>query len=142
MPTITRILGFIASCLFCVSAVFAQTNPPPADPHEMVTRQPHILTKPADRSGALDLVDRARKNHDLHGISAPYALKVSFETNGAAQAEGAGTMEELFDGGSHWRWTAQLGDSRVVRIGDGSRVYGTNPSEPVPMRIQLVRYLC
>jgi hypothetical protein len=141
MPTITRISGLIASCLFCIPAVFAQTNPPPPDPHEMVTRQPRVLTKPADRSAALGLLDRARENHDLHGISAPYALKVSFETNGAAQAEGAGTMEELSDGRSHWRWSAQLGDSRVMRVGDGSRVYGTNPSEPVPMRIQLVRYL-
>jgi hypothetical protein len=141
MPTITCILALIASCLFCISSVFAQTNPPPPDPHEMVTREPRILTKPADRSGALDLLDRARKNYDLHGISAPYALKVSFETNGAAQAEGAGTMEELSDGGSHWRWSAQLRDVHVTRVGDGSRVYGTNPSEPVPMRIQLVRYL-
>ena len=139
MPTITRILGLIASCLFCIPAVFAQTNPPPPDPHEMVTRQPRTLTKPADRSAALDLLDRVRKNYDLQGISAPYALKVSFETNGTAQTEGEGTMEELSGGGSHWRWTAQLRDSRVIRVGDDSHVYGTNPSEPVPLRIQMVR---
>jgi hypothetical protein len=141
MPTTTRLVGLFATCLFCLPVVLGQTNPPPPDPHEMVTRQPRTLTKPADRSAALDLLDRTRKNYDLRGISAPYALKVSFESNGAAQAEGAGTMEELSDGGSRWRWTAQLGDSRVMRVSDGSRVYGTDPSEPVPMRIQLVRYL-
>ncbi len=76
----------------------------------MVTRQPRTLTKPADRSAALDLLGRARQNLNLHDVSTPYALKVSFETNGAAQMEGEWTMEELSDGGSHWRWTAQLGD--------------------------------
>lgn len=139
MPTTTRFFGLFAACLFCLPAVFAQTNPPPADPHEMVTREPRTLTKPADRSAALDLLDRSRKNYDLRGISAPYALKVSFETNGAAQNEGQGTMEELSDAGSHWRWTAQLRDERVIRIGDENHVYGTNPSEPVPLRIQMVR---
>jgi hypothetical protein len=139
MPTISRILGFLASCLFCLSAVFAQTNSPPSDPHEMVKREPRTLTKPADRSGALDLLNRVRKNYDLHGISAPYVLKVSFETNGAAQTEGEGRMEELSDGGSRWRWTAQMRDIHVMRVGDDNHVYGTNPSEPVPLRIQMVR---
>ena len=105
----------------------------------MVTRQPRTLTKPADRSAALDILDRTRRNYDLHDISIPYALKVSFETSGGAQMEGDWTMEELSDGGSHWRWTAQLGDFQLIRIGADDRVYGTDPSEPVPMRVQLVR---
>ncbi len=148
MRIITRLSGFRFGCfaasLVCIStifiqAVFAQTNPPPPDPHEMVTRQPRTLTKLADRSAALDLLDRARHNLTLRDISTPYALKVSFETNGAAQYEGEWTMEELSDGESHWRWTAQLGDSRVTRIGADGRVYGTNPSDPIPLRVQLVR---
>jgi len=139
MRTTTRFFGLFASCLLCSPAVFAQTNPPPPDPHEMVTRQPRILTKPVDRSTALDLLDRARKINDLNSISTPFALKVSFETNGASEIEGEGTMEELSDGASHWRWTAQLRDVHVTRVGDGSRVYGTDPSEPIPLRIQLVR---
>jgi hypothetical protein len=52
----------------------AQTNPPPADSHEMVTREPRTLTKPAERSAALDLLDRARQNFNLHDVSVPYAL--------------------------------------------------------------------
>src|SRR5271154_1563338 len=118
MRTIARFSGLLVSFLFCLPVVFAQTNPPPPDPHEMVTRQPRILSKPAERSAAVEILDRARRNADLHSISTPYALKVSFETNGAAQTEGAGTMEELSDGASHWRWTAQLRDSHVIRIGD------------------------
>ena len=141
MRTITRVFGLFASCLFCVPVVvvFAQTNPPPSDPHEMVTHEPRTLTKPAERSAAIDTLNRARKNFDLRGISTPYVLKVSFETNGAAQTEGEGTMEEFSDGGSHWRWTAQFRDARMIRIGDENHVYGTNPSEPVPLRVQMVR---
>lgn len=138
------VIGLFGSCLFCLPAVFdrpvfAQTNPPPADSHEMVTREPRTLSKPADRSAALDLLDRARQNYNLHGVSIPYALKVSFETNGATQYEGSWTMEELSDGGSHWRWTAQLQDLRLIRIGDGDRVFGTDAAEPIPIRVQLVR---
>ncbi len=139
MRTPTRLFGSFASCLFCISAIFAQTNPPPPDPHEMVTHQPRTLTKPAERSAALDTLDHARKNLDLHGGAMPYALKVSFETSGTTQTEGEGMMEELSDGASHWRWTAQLRDSHVIRIGEDSHVYGTDPSEPVPLRIQMVR---
>jgi len=51
----------------------------------MVTREPHT-SKPAERSVALDLLDRTRQNYNLHDISTPYALKVSFETNCAAQS--------------------------------------------------------
>ena len=92
-----RLFGFLVSCLLCVPAIFSQTNPPPPDPHELVTRGPRTLSKVADRSVAVDLMDRARKNFDLHSITTPYALKVSFETSGAAQGEGAGTMQEFFD---------------------------------------------
>jgi hypothetical protein len=146
MRTTTRFFGFglFVSSLLCIPGIFiqaicAQTNPPPSDPHEMVTHQPRTLTKPADRSAALDLLDRTRHNYDLHDISTPYALKVSFETSGAAQMEGGWTMEEISDGGSHWRWTAQLGDFHLIRIGADDRVYGTDPSQAVPLRVQLVR---
>lgn len=150
MRTVTRLfasrLGLFAASLFClptifIQAIFAQTNPPPPDSHEMVTHEPRTLTKPADRSAALDLLDRARQNFNLHDISTPYALKVSFETNGAAEMEGEWTMDEISDGESHWRWmtTAQSQDSVVIRIGVNGRVYGTNPSQPVPLRVQLVR---
>ena len=139
MRTSRRFFGLFAPSLLCIPVISAQTNPPPPDPHEMVTREPHTLSKPAERSAALDLLDRARHNYNLHDISTPYALKVSFETNGVAQTEGAGTMEELSDGESHWRWTAKLRDSLVIRIGVNGRVYGTNPSELVPLRVQMIR---
>ena len=60
--------GLFAASLCCVPVLCAQTNPPPPDPHEMVTLDPRTLTKPADRSAALDLLDRARQNYNLHDI--------------------------------------------------------------------------
>jgi hypothetical protein len=131
--------GLFASCLLSMPAILAQTNPPPFDPREMVTREPRTLTKPAERSAAVDVLDRVRQDFNVHDISTAYELKVSFETKGASQYEGEWTMDEVSDGGSHWRWTAQLRDLHVIRIGSDGRVYGTDPSEPVPMRVQMVR---
>src|ERR1700722_4760126 len=139
MRTATRLFGPFVFSLLCIPAIFAQTNPPPRDPHELVTRAPRTLSKPADRGAALDLLGRARENFNLDALTTPYALKVSFDASGATQNERPGTMEGLSDGPSHWRWTAQLQNSQVIRIGADNRVYGTNPSEPVPLRVQLVR---
>ena len=139
MPTIPRLLGSLVFALCCLPALLGQTNPPPADPHELVTRDPKILSKPGDRGAAIDLLDRARNNFNLHDAQVPYALKVSFETNGATKNEGSGTMEEFYDGHSQFRWTAQLHDVKVTRVGADHRVYGSNPSEPIPLRIQLIR---
>ena len=134
-----RLAALLVPSLLCLPAIFAQTNPPPFDPHEMVTREPRTLSRVADRKVALDLLDRTRQNYNLRDITTPYELKVSFETNGAAQSEGAGAMDEVSDGGSHWRWTAELQGVHVTRIGSDGRVYGTNASEPVPLRVQMVR---
>ncbi|HEY4741173.1 MAG TPA: energy transducer TonB [Candidatus Acidoferrales bacterium] len=138
MRTTPRFFAAFVTSLLCVPAIFAQTNPPPSDSHEMVTRQPRILTKPADRNAALDLLDRARQNYNLHDIATPYSLKVSFTTSGTSQNEGEGTMDEEAMGSQH-RWVAQLGDSLTLRIQDGNHTYGTNPAEPVPLRVQMVR---
>jgi hypothetical protein len=135
--TTTRLYALAAAFFFCVPAILAQTNPPPKDPHEMVTRQPRVLAKPADRAAALDLLDRARQNFNLSDISTPYTLNVSFETNGPMQSEGRGTVDEVSQGADHWRWSSQLQDSQVIRIGANGRVYGTNL--PVPMRVQMLR---
>jgi hypothetical protein len=105
----------------------------------MVTSEPRIVSKSAERNVALDVLDRTRQNFDLRGLSNPYSLKVTFHSNGASEIEGQGTMEELSDGHAHWRWTAQLQNSQIIRIGDEGHVYGTNPAEPIPLRVQLIR---
>lgn len=139
MRATSRLLGSLAPVLFYFPLLLGQTNPPHADPHELVTREPKVLTKTDERSSAIDVIDRVRKNFEIHDAKTPYALKVSFETNGATRLEGAGTMEEFYDGHGRYRWTALLGDVSVTRVKTDHRVYGTNASEPVPLRIQFIR---
>jgi hypothetical protein len=139
MRAITRLVASLAFAFICFSTALGQTNPPPPDPHEMVTREPKLLSKTTDRSAAIDFLGRARKNFDFRDAGVPYDLKVSFETNGSSKLEGSGTMEEFYDGHSQYRWNAQLNGVKVTRVGTNDRVYGTNPSEPVPLRIQLIR---
>ncbi len=106
----------------------------------MVTQQPRTLSKPAERSAALDLLERARQNFNLHDIMTPYSLKVSFSTSGTSQFEGEGTMDEVAnEAQSQWRWVAQMGDSLIIRIGTEGKAYGTDASEPVPLRVQMLR---
>jgi hypothetical protein len=132
-------IGLIVASLLSVPAMLAQTNPPPPDPHEMVTHEPRTLTKKDDRAAAQALLDQARLNFDLRAITTPYALKISFETNGATTVEGKGTLEEYSDGAGHRMWTAQLGNWNVVRVVDGTHVFSTNPAAPIPLRIQMIR---
>ena len=132
-----RVSGLLALSLFLVPLIFAQTNPPPSDPHELVIHQPRTLSSPAERSAAIDLLENARQDLNMHTFGA-YQLKASFQTSGASQNEGNGTMEELSNG-PEWRWTAQISGATVVRVGGNGHAYGANPNEPVPMRIQEIR---
>jgi hypothetical protein len=137
MRTSIRIFGLLAFCLFLVPSIFAQTNPPPSDPHELVIHQPRTLSTPAERSAAIDLLQRAQQDLNMHTFG-PYQLKASFQTSGATQNEGNGTMEELSNG-PEWRWTAQMQGATVVRFGGNGHAYGANPNEPIPLRIQEIR---
>jgi hypothetical protein len=129
--------GLLASSLLFLPAASAQTNPPSPDPHELVTHQPRVLTKPAERSVAIALLDGARQDLNMHAFGV-YELKASFQTSGSTQQEGDGTMEELSNG-DQWRWLAELAGVTVVRVGGDGHVYGTNAAEPVPLRIQQIR---
>jgi len=137
MRAFIRVPAFMGFSLFLVSPIFAQTNPPPSDPHEPVTHQPRTLSSPAERSAAIKLLEQARQDLNMHTFGA-YELKASFQTSGATQNEGSGTMEELSDG-PEWRWTAQIQGVNVVRVGSNGHAYGANPDEPVPLRIQEIR---
>lgn len=136
-PTARLAATFVASLLF-IPSIFAQTNPPARDPNEFVTHEPRMLTKTDDRADAVAFLRSARSKNDLRDVTTPYSLKVSFETSGASQLEGKGTFEEFSDDTSR-RWTAKLGDYEVTRITNGTHTYSSDPTEPVPMRVQMVR---
>ena len=136
-PT-ARLVGIIAASLLFIPAISAQTNPPARDPNEFVTHDPRMLTRADDRADAVTLLQMAREKNELRDVTTPYSLKVSFESSGATQLEGIGTIEELSDGTLR-RWTTHLGDYEVTRISNGPHVYSSNPTEPIPLRVQMVR---
>ena len=138
MRATSRLVAIVATSLLFIPAVFAQTNPPARDANEFVTHEPRMLTRADDRADAVALLQAAREKNDLRDVTTPYLLKVSFESSGATQLEGKGTIEELSDGTSR-RWTIKLGDYEVTRISNGTHVYSSNPAEPIPLRVQMVR---
>jgi hypothetical protein len=50
MRALSRLFGSFFFVLSCLPVLLAQINPPPRDPHELVTHDPRMLTKPNDRS--------------------------------------------------------------------------------------------
>jgi hypothetical protein len=111
----------------------------PDTPLELVTGSARALITPEERDAAMDLLMRARQNVTLHAaVVPPFQMKVSFTSTGGSQFEGDGTMEEIY-AGPVMRWTARLASSSQLHIVSGGQVFATNPNEPVPMRVQMVR---
>jgi hypothetical protein len=76
MRVFIRLSGLVASCSVFVPSIFAQTNPPPSDPHELVVHQPRTLSSPAERSAAIDLLEHAREDLNMHAFGAYELLPV------------------------------------------------------------------
>jgi hypothetical protein len=149
-----RIIFMMFVALLGVAAVHAQaedetldiTNtkilwpPIPANSHEPVTGPLQLLTSPADRATALDLLSRVRQNYDFYVQHGPaFDIKVSFNATGQSEHEGYGTMEQVWLDGQHFRWSAQMAGStsgRIVYLGRRQWVEGP---APIPLRVQMVR---
>jgi hypothetical protein len=111
----------------------------PDTPLELVSGSAHALITPEQRDDAMDLLMRARQNVTLHAAGVPpFQMKVSFTSSGGSQFEGDGTMEELY-AGPVLRWTEQLASSSQMHLVSGGQAFATNPNEPVPLRVQMVR---
>jgi hypothetical protein len=105
----------------------------------MVTQPARLLTSQDERAAALALFDHARHSLALHNGAPAFQMKVSFMSSGQSQFEGDGSMEEISAGG-RWRWTAQIASSSQTHLSPGGGVvYSTNPRDPIPMRVQMVR---
>jgi hypothetical protein len=119
--------------------LFSQTAPVPADSAEPVTSNARSLATPEERSAAMELLNRARKNYNLPEGKLPFVLKVSFNASGRSLYEGAGTMEESWLSGRNWMWTAQIGDHSVGRTSYAGRIYSTSANDMVPLRLYVAR---
>lgn len=121
------------------TAATATLAPVPDSPLEMVTQPARVLTSQDERAAALALFDHARQNLSLRNGVPAFQMKVSFMSSGQTQFEGDGSMEDISAGG-RWRWTAQIGSSSQTHLSPGGGVvYSTNPHDPIPMRVQMVR---
>jgi hypothetical protein len=146
LPVVAIILA--ASALVCAPSALCQAAkltaattiaPVPDSPLEMVTVPARLLTSQDDRAAALGLFDHARQNLYLHNGAPAFQMKVSFMSSGQALYEGDGAMEEI-SSGPRWRWTAQIGSSSQTHLSPGGGVvYSSNPHDPIPMRVQMVR---
>jgi hypothetical protein len=111
----------------------------PDTPLELVTGAARALITPEEREDAMVLLDRARMNTTLHAAGVPaFQMKVSFTATGGSRFEGDGVMEEIY-AGAMLRWTERLGSSSQIHIVSGGQTFATNPKEPVPLRVQMVR---
>jgi hypothetical protein len=111
----------------------------PDTPLELVTGAARALITPEEREDAMVLLDRARMNTTLHAAGVPaFQMKVSFTATGGSRFEGDGVMEEVY-AGAMLRWTERLGSSSQIHIVSGGQTFATNPKEPVPLRVQMVR---
>jgi hypothetical protein len=111
----------------------------PDSPLELVNGSARAVITPEGRDMAMDLLARARQNMTLHAAGVPpFQMKVSFTASGDSQFEGDGTMEEIY-AGPVLRWTERLASSSQTHIVSGGKAFATNPNEPVPLRVQMVR---
>lgn len=130
-------IAFVVVNLLFASA-FGQMAPLPPDRLDPVNGLADLITNPNKRSEALDLIQRARWNYNLHADGGePFHLKVSFTSSGQAALEGSGTMDETWMNSHTWRWITTIAGTRQERLGTSDVLYGT--LEPVPLRVQMVR---
>lgn len=132
-------LLFLLTCPIAICQTGIPFAPVPADPLELVTGNAQALVAPEQRAAALQLLDRARQNYNFYSPHAPaFTLKVSFTSSGRSQYEGTGSMEETWIRGGLERWAAQIDGGSQIRVVSGG-VWGQSATEPIPMRVQMVR---
>jgi hypothetical protein len=110
------------------------------DPLELATGPVEVADSPEKRSAVLGLLERARKNNNLHikGM-APFHLKASFNVVGSDPSNGFGEIEEMWANGSVWRWNAHLGSYSQSRVFYRGVAYDASSQAYQPLRLQTVR---
>jgi len=71
--------------------------------------------------------------------TAPFDIKVSFNSVGDSHSTGYGELEETCINGQTWRWSAHLGDYSQLRIFYRGAAYDDKPRGHMPLRLQMVR---
>ena len=139
-----RALRIVLFLLFVSGFSFSQealkTAPLPYDPLELATGPTLVPDTPEKRALLLNLLERARQNSAMHVPgTAPFDIKVSFNSVGDSHSTGYGELEETWLNGQAWRWSARLGDYSQLRIFYQGAAYDDKPRGHMPLRLQMVR---
>ena len=114
--------------------------PLPYDPLELATGPTVVPDTPEKRALLLNLLERARQNSAMHMPgTAPFTIKVSFNSTGDSKNTGYGEVEETWLNGQTWRWSARLGDYSQLRIFYQGAAYDEKPKGFIPLRLQMAR---
>lgn len=129
--------------LLLSSAAFTQEQqvaPLPSSSFELATNGVQTADTPEKRAAALNLLERARQNTDLHGLSsAPFVLKASFDSAGSAQNTGSGKLEEIWLSGHTYRWMVSMGNFWQVRLAYQGRIFDQHQGDLIPLRVRMLR---
>ena len=138
-PLLAVVFALLLSCV-----AFSEDKPKtaalPYDPLELATGPTTVPDTPQKRELLLNLLEHARQNNGMHAPGTPpFAMKVSFNSNGTSRYTGFGEIEETWMSGQTFRWSARLGDYSQLRIFYEGAAYDDKPRGPIPLRIQMVR---
>ena len=124
-------------------AAFGQpTAPIPDDPLEVVTGQIQPATTTAQRSAALQLLNRARSSYELRNANSGYTLDITFkvDSGGQTQYDGTWQMQDVYDPKQGMRWSARLNDQfSRVQISANGKLYAESTTNYIPLRLHEAR---
>jgi len=134
------ILSFFLISSFASAQSQLSVAPLPGDPMELVTGATHVPTTPQEREQALNLLERARQNADLHTPgAAPFILRVSFSASGNVLGTGSGEMEETWISPQNGQWTAHLGNFAITRTLSQGLIFDDRQVTFIPIRLHMLR---
>lgn len=114
--------------------------PVPADPHELVTGAVEIVSSPADRLAALNLLRGAAGNGVSHQPKMdPFHFQATFTATGNLTYTGSGELTEIWVSGQSWLVTETMGTYSMSRIGYAGVTADQQPISLIPMRAQMLR---
>ncbi|MGH9476854.1 MAG: energy transducer TonB [Terriglobales bacterium] len=106
--------------------------PVPANPYDPVTGTAQMLTTPAQRAAALNLLNQAGQNTTFGQQGGPdLTLSLALQSSGSLRYEGTGTMTEVWANGRR-TWWANFDNENSGLLTDLT-------SNPVPLRLAQAR---
>ncbi|HET9784625.1 MAG TPA: hypothetical protein VFP94_06665 [Terriglobales bacterium] len=126
-----------AGVLFLAGLLAAQTRtmvmpPVPPNPYDPVSKGVQLLSTPAERAAALNLLSQAGQNYEFGQQGTPaLAVSVSLQSAGGLTWEGLGTMTDVWSGGRRTWWSDFANQTSGLAY--------PLASNPVPLRVAQAR---